>query len=143
MWRSRAKFSRHPESISGFTLIEILIAFAILAVSLAVLFQSFSSGLDAVSRTERATSAVLLARSTLDRVGTDIPLAPGEHSGNSNGGLAWRIALAPASADVAPPVPGLSVKMLQIEVTVTGEQTGPITLRSLRLAPIAVDGVSP
>ena len=100
MWRSRARSIQVRDSIRGFTLIEILIAFAILAVSLAVLFQSFSTSLDAVTRTERATSAVLLARSTMDRVGPEIPLISGKHSGDGEGGLAWRVSLAPAAADM-------------------------------------------
>jgi len=143
MWKSRARSARPRDSIRGFTLIEILIAFAILVVSLAVLLQSFSSSLDAVTRTERATSAILLARSIMDRVGTEIPLIPGEHSGNGEVGLAWGVRLAPPSADVAPPVPGLPVRLLQIEVTVTGEETAPVTLTTHRLAPIVADGALP
>jgi general secretion pathway protein I len=142
MSRSRAR-STGRHAIRGFTLIEILIAFAILAVSLAVLFQSFSSGLDAVTRTERATSAILLARSTMDRIGTEIPLIPGEHSGNGEDGLVWSVTLVPATADTAPPVPGLPVRLLQIEVAVTGEETAPATLTTLRLAPLIAEDASP
>jgi general secretion pathway protein I len=143
MWRSRASQSPTRHSIRGFTLIEILIAFAILVVSLAVLLQSFSSGIDAVTRTEQATSAILLARSTLDRVGSEIPLVPGEHVGKFENGLSWAVTLEPATADVAPPVNGLLVRLLQVDVTVTGEATIPITLKTLRLAPAGVAGAAP
>src|SRR5262245_43224773 len=133
MWKSRASHASSRDSIRGFTLIEILIAFAILVVSLAVLFQSFSSGLDAVTRTGRATSAVLRARSSMDRVGAEIPLVPGEHSGSGEEGLTWHVKLAPTAPDIAPAVQGLPVQLLQVDVTVSGDKTTPVALTTLRL----------
>src|SRR5262249_5860463 len=80
----------------GFTLIEIVVALAILAVALTALFQAFSSGLRAAGVTERQASAVMLARSLLDRVGQDIPLVAGEKAGVTEDGLRWGIAIAPS-----------------------------------------------
>jgi len=59
----------------GFTLIEIIVALAILAVALGALFQAFSTGLRATTVTDRQAAAVMLAQSLLDRIGQDIPLA--------------------------------------------------------------------
>jgi general secretion pathway protein I len=127
----------------GFTLIEILIAFAILAVALAALFQAFSGGLDAIDRTDRATTSVLLARSLMDRVGGDIPLVVGTRAGDFENGFEWQVTLTPASADLAPPVTGQQVQLLQISVTVSSDSAAPVTLTTLRLAPAAPDGSQP
>ena len=128
----------------GFTLIEIIVALAILSISLAALFQAFSGGLRATGVTGRQASAVMLARSLLDRVGQDIPLAAGEQAGVSEDGLRWRIAIAP-SALIAPERRADSpVVPLDVEVTVAADGAQPITLATLRLAPAVInDEVNP
>lgn len=66
----------------GFSLLEILVAFSILALSLGVLFQSFTLGLRNVRVAEDYTLGVLLAQSQLALVGADIPLQAGETQGD-------------------------------------------------------------
>lgn len=66
---------------SGFSLLEILVAFSILALSLGVLFQSFSLGLRNARTSEEYTLAALLAQSQLALVGYELELKPGEVSG--------------------------------------------------------------
>ncbi len=61
----------------GFTLLETLIALTILAFSLAVIFQTLSSGIAGITRAERHGYAVLHAKSVMDRVGTTIALDEG------------------------------------------------------------------
>jgi general secretion pathway protein I len=75
----------------GFTLIEVLVAFAILAVALTALFQVFSSGLGAIGTAERHSMAAMLARSILDDVGAEIPLAVGEQRGELDDGFSWLV----------------------------------------------------
>jgi general secretion pathway protein I len=118
----------------GFTLIEVLVAFAILAVTLTALIQIFSTGLRSIMSVERYASATLLARSALAEVGTEIPLGPGERSANAGDGFAWRLRITPALAPLASP--GAMIVPYQVAVTVTWPQ-GSLTLTTLRLAALA------
>ena len=59
---------------AGFTLIEILVAFAITTVLLGALLQLFSIGLYSSGRTKREIEATLLAESVLEQLGRLEPL---------------------------------------------------------------------
>ncbi len=59
---------------SGFTLVEVLVAFTIALVLLVPLLHSFSTGLQSGARTDAFTDATLIARSTLERLGTEVAL---------------------------------------------------------------------
>ena len=76
---------------AGFTLLELLVAFAILAVAMAAMLQAFSGGLDAARRTDRASEALAAARSLLERVGTELPVVIGLHSGGDAFGANWSV----------------------------------------------------
>jgi general secretion pathway protein I len=70
-----------PGRCRGFSLLEVLVAFAILALSLTVLMQVFSTGLRNISVGEDYTRAVLLAESVLASVGVEQSLQEGEQTG--------------------------------------------------------------
>jgi general secretion pathway protein I len=122
----------------GFTLIEVLVAFAIVAVMLTALLQVFSSSLAGIATVERRAEAMMLARSALDEVGVEIPLAAGERSADAGRGFAWRLRIAP-SATLAPLADGGGLLVpYEVSVTVTWERGGSLTLTTLRLgAPAA------
>lgn len=61
----------------GFTLLEVLIAFAILVVMMLPLSRSFSLGMFTAERTDSVTDATLLAQSALDTLGHAANLADG------------------------------------------------------------------
>jgi general secretion pathway protein I len=65
----------------GFSLIEILVAFMILAMSLTVIFRIFSGGLRNVALSEDYAQAVLVAESQLSVTGVSEPLEQGVASG--------------------------------------------------------------
>lgn len=73
----------------GFSLLEVLVAFAILALSLGVLMQIFSRAMNATALSETYTRAAALAESKLNSVGADIPLEEGVHSGDPEDGMDW------------------------------------------------------
>lgn len=79
----------------GFTLLEVLVALAILTLSLGVLYQSFGLGLDTTKRSVRELNASAVAESILDRLGKDLPLSIGEVSGEAPPDLQWRAVIAP------------------------------------------------
>lgn len=118
----------------GFTLIEVLVAFAIVAVTLTALLQVFSTSLGSIARVERSAEAMMLARSALDEVGVEIPLAAGERSADAGRGFAWRLRIVP-SATLAPLADGQGLLVpYDVSVTVTWERGGSLTLTTLRLA---------
>lgn len=65
----------------GFSLLEVLVAFSILALSLGVLMQIFSGGLRNVDQSTHHAKAVAIAKSLLARVGTETPVLAGEQAG--------------------------------------------------------------
>lgn len=73
----------------GFTLIEILVAFMILAMSLTVLFRIFSGGLRNVALSEDYALAVLVAESQLASIGISEPLEPGVSTGKWDARFRW------------------------------------------------------
>ncbi|MBK5971209.1 MULTISPECIES: type IV pilus modification PilV family protein [Thiorhodovibrio] len=74
---------------SGFSLLEVMVAFAILALSLGVLLQIFSSSMNATSLSLDYARAAVVAESRLNSVGLDIPLSEGTYSGDPEQGIDW------------------------------------------------------
>jgi general secretion pathway protein I len=116
----------------GFTLLEVLIAFTIMAVALVALLQAFSTGLASTSAAEARSHLVQRAQSRLADVGADIPLEAGVHTGHEDG-FDWR-------ADIQPFPPeaqgqeqrALGPRLFRVEVTVIapdGRRQGLTTLR--------------
>ncbi len=113
----------------------MLIAFTILAVALVALLRAFSSGLRGLDAAEAAAAALQHARSKIEEVGTVIPLEAGEHGGEFEDGSRWIIAIRPHEAGEGAAVENVALVPYEIEVTVSRERGGKVTLRSLRLAP--------
>lgn len=83
--------TRPRSSQSGFTLLEVLVAFAVLAVMIVPILQVFGGGLGAVESARARSTAALLARSKLAEVGAGETLTEGETSGTFNvPGFRWR-----------------------------------------------------
>lgn len=118
----------------GFTLIEILIAFAILAVAFAGLLRAFSGGLQATTRAERYAEAVLLARSVLERVGSEIAIQEGEQSGRGEDGTEWSVRMRQLEAPGTTNGQDSPFMPYEIAVTVVVLRQQTITLTTLRLA---------
>ncbi len=81
----------------GFTLVELLVSLAILAVALSVLFGAVSSALDprwTVPRKDRNDAlASSLVQSLLERAGGDRPLRA--DAGVYSNGMRWRLVVTP------------------------------------------------
>lgn len=73
----------------GYTLIEVLVAFMILALALTVLLRIFSGGLRNVSVSSDYARAVLVAEAQLATAGVTDALVPGETYGDDGGRFRW------------------------------------------------------
>ena len=76
------------KKVRGFTLIEVLVAFTILALTLVVIFRLIAGNLSQERIIQQANSRVLEARSLFDRLGRDISLNEGVVQGTSSTGEA-------------------------------------------------------
>lgn len=82
------------ERAAGFTLLEALVAFAILALALTALLQGALSGLRATQAAGRTEEALARARSRLAALEA-APLGPSDQRGEDGGGFTWRTRIVP------------------------------------------------
>jgi general secretion pathway protein I len=78
---------------AGFTLLEVLVAFAIAALAVGVLMQGATGGLRAVRVAGRVEEATSRARSHMAALGHSGPLLPGTQSGDDGDGYRWRTSI--------------------------------------------------
>lgn len=79
----------------GFSLLEILIAFSILALSLGILLKIFSGGVNTAMVAEDYTIAVQIAESLMAKTGSEIPLKDHQSSGVENEKYHWSMIVSP------------------------------------------------
>lgn len=116
---------------AGFSLIEVLVAFVILALTLSVIMRIFSGGLRNVALAEDYSRAALLAESRLAEVSVQ-PLE-GEAGGEFDGKYRWRSTVRPWVDDAGVPSADLPVRLMEIEVKVAwGEGSGGLREIGLR-----------
>jgi general secretion pathway protein I len=103
----------------GFTLLEVVVAIALLGLGLTAALELLGVGLRATRASGEVTRAAILARRTLDTFALR-PLAPGTEQGEA-AGYRWTAEVAPAAAS-AGAVPSLSLYRLQVRVTWPGRR---------------------
>lgn len=80
----------------GYTLIEVVVAFGLLAFALTLLLGSLSNAIRQVRIADDAGRAALHAQSILDQVGVGEALAPGRRDGRlENGRYRWELEVSP------------------------------------------------
>jgi general secretion pathway protein I len=77
----------------GFTLLEVLLAFVIFALSFATVLEIMGSSVRSATRARDYTEAALLAQSLMDVVGMEIPLVEGAVGGEAHGGYRWELVI--------------------------------------------------
>lgn len=123
----------------GFSLLEVLVAFIILALALSVLMRIFSGGTHNAALASDYSHAVLLAETKLAAVGIETPLQEGLTAGSADERFRWQTSarMQPAAAEA----PGalMSVGLFELEARVMWNDGGRervVALNTLRLAPI-------
>jgi general secretion pathway protein I len=117
----------------GFTLLEVLVALAILGLVLGVLMQAFASGLRGVGLSEGYATATMQARSALDRLGAELPLPEGKYSGRFADGMVWTAQIRRHELGGSEDDTNLVVIPYEITVTVSWAERRTLTLTTLRL----------
>ncbi|MDR2872966.1 MAG: prepilin-type N-terminal cleavage/methylation domain-containing protein [Xanthomonadaceae bacterium] len=136
MWRQR-----------GFTLLEVIVAFAMLALALTLLLGSMSGAARQIRHADRASHATLHAQTLMAQIGVGEPLRPMRREGVlENGAYRWILDVTPyvdsavqrqnrAAALRQQPGP----QLLQLDLTVRWGE-GPseyVQWQTLRLSPLS------
>lgn len=117
----------------GFTLVEVLVAFAILAVALGFLMHVIAN---VVGRTGEAASragALEVGQSLLDRLGVDLPLQDGVSEGDGGSRYRWHIEISPYGDEEDRQ--NWPAAAHRVAVTVFWDNGGGLTLSTLKLGP--------
>lgn len=133
----------------GYTLIEVIVAFALLALGLTLLLGTLSGATRQVRWSADAGRAALHAQSLLDTVGITEPLQPGRRDGDfEDGRYRWTLSIAPWQDPALANLPQSPAdqRLLELDMAVQWGASGPgeqLQVRSLRLVPpdAAVGGV--
>ena len=110
----------------GFSLLEILVAFSIMAVALTIVLRIFGSGVNAAVVSEEYSIAVQIAESLMARVGVETPLEAGEMNGVEADLYEWQVRISPV---IKPQVPLQKFKSQQEDT----ENTPSIQLFDVRV----------
>ena len=108
---------------AGFTLLEVLVSMAILAICLTIIMELFSGGLKSARLSERYVRAAFLAREKMEEILLAKRLSEGIMEGVYGEGFRWRVAIHPAEA-VEENQPKLPFETFDIHVRVTWKEGG-------------------
>lgn len=104
----------------GFTILEVLVAFLVAALLLAVILSGFSTGLSSLARADRMSQAALVAQSRIAELGVVEPLEEGELSGrdDQHGDYRWQVSVQPFNWDYADAMAQQGSTLYKVDVEV-------------------------
>jgi general secretion pathway protein I len=126
------------KSNRGMTLIEVLVAFIVLSLTMAVIMRIFSGGMRNARLAESYSRAVFLAESRLATVGVERPLAPGEETGKVGPNFNWSVTVVAVDDNGVADQLMMPVRLYRIRARVGWSEEGrerQIELLSLRVGP--------
>ena len=129
----------------GFALLEILVAFVILALGLGAVLIGVSGAMRADTRTQTHRGALRVAQSRLEAAGASEALVPGQREGRAGDKYTWRqtvVAVQPGTGsrdNAAKPEAAAAggVAAFWVEVDVRAGDGSAASLAALKLAPVA------
>jgi general secretion pathway protein I len=138
------RFPARRKGEKGFALIEMLIAFVVLAVGLGVLFSGVSTAMRADRRIMSGRVASRVAQSLLEEAGISHRLIAGQHEGMTGGIYRWRETITPIRLKTPQSEPGnvalnqsaadAGLAMYWVEVRVQANDGAVANLAALKLA---------
>jgi general secretion pathway protein I len=124
----------------GFTLIEVVVAFVLLALVLSAGFEVFTTGMRRAIDLEERSQALAVAQSTLAGAGSVVPLKAGTASGQTEDGkYRWTLSIANSEEGAADPNQPMQTAygLYRVEAAVTwrgsDEQDHNMSLATLQL----------
>lgn len=125
-------------AVEGFTLLEVLVAFAIFAMVLTSVLKAFSGGIENTRVADGYVVATLLAETKIASIGVESPVEPGGASGSFANGYAWKTIIEPYRPSGGEDAwDELAVRPYAVTVIVNwgeGEDGRSVVLKSLRLS---------
>ncbi|WP_133478811.1 type II secretion system protein XpsI [Cognatilysobacter segetis] len=123
----------------GYTLIEVVVAFGLLALALTLLLGTLTNSTRQVRWSADAGRAALLSQSVLDRVENEGPLREGDRDGQlEDGRYHWQLQVRRFEAAAGRPVDPNAPVLLALDLTMRwgdGGAAETYSLHSLRLVP--------
>jgi general secretion pathway protein I len=123
----------------GFTLLEVLLAVMILAITVTVLLLQFSVALRASTTSQEVTRATLYAKLKIEELKMTDELTESAQTGSFADGYEWATSVVPYTHEATPEdeqaYAKLHVETFQLESTVkwrVGERTREVTLTTLK-----------
>ncbi len=123
---------RSPNTKAGFTLLEVLVAMALLSIALVSIIQLFSINLRGIATSEDLAKAVMRAEATMRDVLDDEDIAEKSSSETTPDGYRVDVAITKAEEKRAENLP---VELLQISLTVhwkDGVKERTLTLKTMK-----------
>jgi general secretion pathway protein I len=116
------RFPAQASVEQGFVLLEVIVAFVIAALALAVLYNAGVTGLRSTAAAAHYEQAVARARSHLTLAEHTTPLMAGNWTGDDGGGYLWHLRVAPIASTSVQPITAL---------TTAGSGNVPLTLYAI------------
>jgi general secretion pathway protein I len=130
LWRTIA--TNHRCSTAGFTIIEVLIALAVVAASLAAIGSLIATSVRGARALEQHVALVRTARAIFTGLPRRDELAPGNLSGDL-AGYRWRVDVTPFAAGVVDARSGAAWEPQAVVVTVRSASGALLQLNTVRL----------
>jgi len=118
----------------GFTLLEILVAFVVLALVGGMLLQLFQGGLRNIDSSAHTSHAALLAKSKLTELSAIAGLQAGQLSGDFDEQYRWTLELTPYTSEDEAPLPEAGLLGLHATLDIHWQPHGHYRVTTLLLA---------
>jgi len=131
----KQKCSKIPANtrVSGFTLLEVLVAITLLALAMGIIMQVFSRGVNGADLADRYAKAAMLAESKLASVGVEAVLSEGEFTGQFDDSFTWSMSVRAYLSATEPATPST----LETAALTNAQATGVGGTSASTLAPAA------
>lgn len=83
----------NPVRARGFTLLEVMLAFVIFALSFATVLEIMAGSMQGIRRANDETEVALIAQTLMEQVGIEIPLEESEFTGEEMDRYRWQLGI--------------------------------------------------
>ena len=129
----------------GFSLIEVVVAAAILGFSLVAAYEVFGTGLRGAAAVDRQAKALVILDGLTAQLGSVYAIEPGTRTGRAQNGFHWNMQMTPYEEDVVGPgrrlgLPNGKAQLLQVDIEISGPSGVILDVTTLRLSPVLHEG---